>query len=72
MELLRLLRRCLVLRLLLGGSILRARRLVLGLWCSILLARLLLVVGLWTLVSWILWSSGSFGVELSVQVVGIL
>lgn len=72
MELLRLLLRCLVLRLLLGGSVLRARRLVLSLWRSILLARLLLVVGLWALESWVLWSSCCFGVELSVQIVGIL
>lgn len=62
MELLRLLR-CLILGLLLlRGSVLLARLLVLSLWGSVLLAWLLLVIGLWALESWILWAGGSFGV----------
>lgn len=70
---LRLLLRCLILGLLLlRGSVLRARRLVLSLWCAILLAWLLLVVGLRTLECWVLWSGGSFGVKFGMQVVGFL
>lgn len=74
MELLRLLLGCLVLRLLLlGGSVLlRTRRLVLSLWSAVLLARLLLAVALWTLESWVLWSSGSFGVKFSMQIISFL
>lgn len=70
---LRLLLRCLILGLLLlRGSVLRARCLVLRLWGTILLVWLLLVVGLRTLECWVLWSGGSFGVKFGVQVVGFL
>lgn len=67
--------RCLLilgLLLLLRGSVLLARRLVLSLRSSVLLARLLLAVSLWALECWVLWSSGSFGVQFGVQIVGFL
>lgn len=74
LKLLWLLLGCLVLRLLLlrGSVLLRTRRLVLSLWSAVLLARLLLAVALWTLESWVLWSSGSFSVQFGMQIVSFL
>lgn len=69
-----LLRSLLILRLLLGSSVLLLRGLVRGLLLgsSILLARLLAVTSLGFLVGRVLWSGGGFSEQLGVQVVGFL